>query len=149
MGPTRTLCQSLLITLTPAISNVVARDIVFPPVSPMDQQHVMIMRDDMDIRTDSAFAGLLTYANVPYVHCLAPEGQEVEKYDIAILGAPFDTVSQSPVLIGEYSNSHRSASEKRGEVKQLDPRLLRLAVYGTCAMGNGSTNLHRISRSRI
>ncbi|KAF2277339.1 Arginase/deacetylase [Westerdykella ornata] len=64
---------------------------MFPPVSPLEQQHAMVMGDEIDIRTGSAFSGLLTYANLPYVHCLAPEWQEVEKYDIAILGAPFDT----------------------------------------------------------
>ena len=26
------------------------------------------------------------YANLPYVHCLAADGEEVEPYDIAILG---------------------------------------------------------------
>jgi hypothetical protein len=49
---------------------------------------------DPDIATGSQFKGLLTYANLPYVNCLADD--EVEhgsKYDIAILGAPFDTVS--------------------------------------------------------
>lgn len=42
----------------------------------------------------SKFRGLSTYANLPYVHCLSAENDgEVEEYDIAILGAPFDTVS--------------------------------------------------------
>lgn len=42
------------------------------------------------------FRGLNTYANLPYVHCLsAGKGNEVEEYDIAILGAPFDTVSNN------------------------------------------------------
>lgn len=71
--------------------------------------------DDEDI-SQAKFAGLTTFANLPYVHCLAAdddddeEGEEeedeedgkkkkrkkrvgVEKFDIAILGAPFDTVS--------------------------------------------------------
>ncbi|KFY45813.1 hypothetical protein V494_00746 [Pseudogymnoascus sp. VKM F-4513 (FW-928)] len=40
----------------------------------------------------SKFRGLTTYANLQYVHCLAAEKDgEVEDYDIAILGAPFDT----------------------------------------------------------
>lgn len=43
--------------------------------------------------SQSIFEGLTTYANVPYVHCLAKEGEQVEAYDIAILGAPFDTVN--------------------------------------------------------
>lgn len=71
--------------------------------------------DDEDI-SQTKFAGLTTFANLPYVHCLAAEEEEeedenenekknkkekrkkkksvgVEKFDIAILGAPFDTVS--------------------------------------------------------
>lgn len=43
----------------------------------------------MDISA-SLYNGLTTYANLPYVHCLA-DG-DVEAYDIAVLGAPFDTV---------------------------------------------------------
>lgn len=75
--------------------------------------------DDEDI-SQTKFAGLTTFANLPYVHCLAAEEEEdeeegdeddgkknkkekrkkkksvgVEKFDIAILGAPFDTVSIS------------------------------------------------------
>ncbi|KFY12191.1 hypothetical protein V491_06880, partial [Pseudogymnoascus sp. VKM F-3775] len=45
------------------------------------------------------FQGLNTYANLPYVHCLS--NGEVEEYDIAILGAPFDTVSPPDSLQGE------------------------------------------------
>ncbi|KAF2152913.1 arginase [Myriangium duriaei CBS 260.36] len=41
--------------------------------------------------TTAKYYGLSTFANLPYVHGLAPEGQPVEPYDIAILGAPFDT----------------------------------------------------------
>lgn len=40
--------------------------------------------------TNFDFLGLTTFANIPYVSCLS-DGS-VEKYDIAILGAPFDTV---------------------------------------------------------
>lgn len=77
--------------------------------------------DDEDI-SQTKFAGLTTFANLPYVHCLAADDEEeeeegeeddddgkknkkekrekkksvgVEKFDIAILGAPFDTVSIS------------------------------------------------------
>lgn len=68
-----------------------ARDITFPPVSGFQQ--VLNYGGGIDVTTGSAFAGLTTYANLPYVHCLAGEGHQVEKFDIAILGAPFDTVS--------------------------------------------------------
>ena len=73
-------------------SLIAARDITFPPVSGFAQQAIF-GQGEIDITTGSAFAGLTTYANLPYVHCLAREGVEIEKYDIAILGAPFDTVS--------------------------------------------------------
>ncbi|KAK7962670.1 arginase family protein [Apiospora aurea] len=50
--------------------------------------------DDIDIVTGSQFHGLRTYANLPYVNCLSEAGAEKgQKYDIAILGAPFDTAS--------------------------------------------------------
>lgn len=41
---------------------------------------------------DTPFAGLSTFANVPYVHCLSGS-EDTEHYDVAFLGAPFDTVS--------------------------------------------------------
>lgn len=69
------------------------REITFPPVSGYASQQVI--PDglfDIDV-TWGKFEGLTTYAHLPYVHCLAPEGQDVEPFDIAILGAPFDTVS--------------------------------------------------------
>ncbi|KAI8961963.1 arginase family protein [Daldinia sp. FL1419] len=48
--------------------------------------------DDVDIVTGSQFNGLTTYANVPYLNCMSDaEAGEGGKYDIAILGAPFDT----------------------------------------------------------
>ncbi|KAK4887976.1 hypothetical protein LTR28_003082, partial [Elasticomyces elasticus] len=71
-----------------------ARDITFPPVSGIahDSQTPFGANgiNDLDISI-GAFAGLTTYANLPYVHCLAKKGVDVEKFDIAILGAPFDT----------------------------------------------------------
>jgi agmatinase len=73
-----------------------AREIVFPPTSgyTTDQTILGAGYNDPDI-SQARFAGMSTYANLPYVHCLAAEGEgeEVEKFDIAILGAPFDTVS--------------------------------------------------------
>nr|POE54940.1 putative agmatinase 3 [Quercus suber] len=72
-----------------------AREITFPPVS--GYQHPFVgqtglisdFSEDLDI-SSTLYSGLTTYANLPYVHCLASEG-EVETYDIAIVGAPFDT----------------------------------------------------------
>lgn len=78
----------ILLTL-PAF--VVPRKIIFPPASGFAGQHIFAPHG-IDVSTASAFAGLTTYANLPHVHCLAGQDEEVEKYDIAILGAPFDTV---------------------------------------------------------
>ncbi|OCK90306.1 arginase family protein [Cenococcum geophilum 1.58] len=66
-----------------------ARDIIFPPIAGYQQNFIREF-GGIDISTGSAFSGLTTFANLPYVHCLA-EGKKVEKFDIAILGAPFDT----------------------------------------------------------
>lgn len=74
------------------VAAISGREIVLPPVSPyLTEQTILGGNYNQDI-SYSKFAGLTTYANLPYVHCLAPEGDEVEKFDIAILGAPFDTV---------------------------------------------------------
>lgn len=70
---------------------VLAREITFPPIAGV-QQLAGIGKLDEEISLDATkYRGLTTYANLPYVHCLGKEGEEVEKYDIAILGAPFDT----------------------------------------------------------
>ncbi|KAI1392691.1 arginase [Hypoxylon trugodes] len=54
-------------------------------------QKPMFGIDDVDIVTGSQFNGLVTYANLPYLNCLSDSEAEGKKYDIAILGAPFDT----------------------------------------------------------
>lgn len=72
-----------------------ARDITFPPISGFSSdQAILGLASGPDI-SHAKFGGLSTYANLPYVHCLAPSDEEVEKFDIAILGAPFDTVRGS------------------------------------------------------
>jgi agmatinase len=70
-----------------------AREIVFPPTSGYSTDQVILGGYNNPDISQSKFAGLATYANLPYVHCLAAGGEEVEKFDIAVLGAPFDTVS--------------------------------------------------------
>ncbi|KAF2268686.1 Arginase/deacetylase [Lojkania enalia] len=82
-----------LLLLLSLQSHVTAREITFPPVAGISQHPVVAHAGDepFDIGMSSAFYGLTTYANLPYVHCLSPKDEGVEKYDIAILGAPFDT----------------------------------------------------------
>ncbi|KAK8009002.1 proclavaminate amidinohydrolase [Apiospora marii] len=54
--------------------------------------------DDVDIVSGSQFNGLRTYANLPYVNCLSDaEAEKDAKYDIAVLGAPFDTANGQTV----------------------------------------------------
>jgi agmatinase len=92
-----------------------AREITFPPVSGYSSQQIIFQGPNNADITHSKFAGLLTYANLPYVHCLAPEGEDVEPFDIAIIGAPFDTVSQA---------LHRSYSGHRSEVGPCSKSLM-------------------------
>jgi len=47
--------------------------------------------DEVEIDTDPTW-GLTTYGNIPHLPCFKKD-KKLE-YDIAILGAPFDTVSQ-------------------------------------------------------
>nr|OQO20976.1 hypothetical protein B0A51_09665 [Rachicladosporium sp. CCFEE 5018] len=97
--------QNALLTAAALLTAVNAREITFPPVSGVQQpvgasygngvgnMGFGFGDDPLDL-SNSQFAGLTTYANLPYVHCLAnttATGSEVESYDIAILGAPFDT----------------------------------------------------------
>lgn len=84
-----------LLSIAPFITVAYTREITFPPVAGYGSQQVIpqgLFESDV---TQAKFAGLSTYANLPYVHCLAPEGDDVEPFDIAILGAPFDTVSHT------------------------------------------------------
>ena len=77
------------------VVRALGREITFPPVAgvqhPLADLGVQGINLDLDL-SKALYSGLTTYANLPYVHCLASEGEDVEAYDIAIIGAPFDTV---------------------------------------------------------
>jgi agmatinase len=60
-----------------------------------DLQQGFMSDDSIDVTADSGFFGLTIYAHLPYVNCLKPDETGPGKYDIAILGAPFDTVINS------------------------------------------------------
>ena len=75
-----------------------AREIVFPPTSgyqqPLRGNSFGALEYETDDISEPLYNGLNTFANLAYVHCLANStlsGEDVEKYDIAVLGAPFDT----------------------------------------------------------
>lgn len=80
-----------------------AREIVFPPVSGIDRVSGQAPikfdisegadDDDIDLTTD-AMGGLTSFGHLPYVPCFAAKtDEETAKYDIAVLGAPFDTAT--------------------------------------------------------
>ncbi|ORY61412.1 arginase family protein [Pseudomassariella vexata] len=77
-----------------------AHVIVFPPVAAISQQHsqqatfrLETSDDDVDLTTD-AMGGLVSFAHLPYIPCFSSKtDDEIDKYDIAILGAPFDTAT--------------------------------------------------------
>lgn len=60
-----------------------------------DGQSVLAVDDEDLVFHDSAYYyGISTFANTPYVNCFAAEEAKRKRYDIAILGAPHDTVSR-------------------------------------------------------
>lgn len=71
------------------VALVSAREIVFPPVAAVQYPLAAGFPAADDI-SHALYSGLTTFANLPYVHCLQ-DGGEVEKYDVAIVGAPYDT----------------------------------------------------------
>ncbi|OIW26090.1 arginase family protein [Coniochaeta ligniaria NRRL 30616] len=65
--------------------------IAFAPREHTQHQFTLEDKDDIDIITGSQFNGLKTFANLPYVNCFSDTEAKGKKYDIAIMGAPFDT----------------------------------------------------------
>ena len=73
----------------------IAREIVFPPsvaIQGTNQKLLAIpdFPDEANLAEFQKYAGLTTFANLPWVHCLSSD-EDVAKYDIALLGAPFDS----------------------------------------------------------
>lgn len=82
------------------------------PIQLEDRLHSLMINDDYeypdrdDLRDINGtntlyrggeFGGIATFAHIPYANCYDPEFFEKEKYDIAIVGAPFDSgVSYRP-----------------------------------------------------
>ena len=69
------------------LPRIQAASLAFAPLQNLLQEG----SHEIDIVTGSDFNGLTTFANLPYSNCFRENGSE---YDIAILGAPFDTVSK-------------------------------------------------------
>ncbi|EER45668.1 arginase [Histoplasma capsulatum H143] len=72
----------------------IAADIVFSSAAAVHgatAQMPLGLDDTIDIMSDSQFSGLMTFANVPYVNCFVDSEATKQPYDIAFMGAPFDT----------------------------------------------------------
>ncbi|KKY17478.1 putative arginase family protein [Phaeomoniella chlamydospora] len=76
-----------------------AREIDFPPVGGLNKQErygqTRLYAEDMDdgisLETDPT-AGLNSFGHMQFVPCFSPKADEdIDRYDIAVLGAPFDT----------------------------------------------------------
>lgn len=65
--------------------------IAFAPQDDAQHRFNLENKDDIDIVTGSQFNGLRTFANLPYVNCFSDAEAKGKRYDIAIMGAPFDT----------------------------------------------------------
>ena len=61
--------------------------------SPSNSNNLSNKLEDKDDEFCTAFAGITTFAHLPFVNCLHPRYtyEAKEKFDIAIVGAPFDT----------------------------------------------------------
>lgn len=80
-----------LVVLLSVYTQVLGRDIVFPPLAVSREPQAVLAHAAGDVTQEwSRYRGLTTFANLPWIHCLA-EKEDVSKYDIAFLGAPFDT----------------------------------------------------------
>ncbi|KAI0141633.1 arginase [Xylariaceae sp. FL1272] len=93
--------------LTPTISRATFQ---FPPTA---QKPIVGLIEEIDISTGSQFHGLATYANIPYVNCLSDKGADGNKYDIAFLGAPFDTAVTARPGARYGPRAIRSASDRK------------------------------------
>ncbi|KAL4920644.1 hypothetical protein BDW62DRAFT_175959 [Aspergillus aurantiobrunneus] len=80
------LLASLL--LSPALP----RKIALPPIAAVHPNQSLLGYDHkLDIISGSQFSGLTTFARIPYLNCFLDSEAESGPYDIAILGALFDT----------------------------------------------------------
>ncbi|KAI9375963.1 arginase family-domain-containing protein [Aspergillus egyptiacus] len=85
--------HTLPLTLAALAIPTLAREIAFPPIAAVQSNQVLLGQQDekIDIITGSQFSGLTTFAHIPYLNCFVDSEAENTPYDIAFLGAPFDT----------------------------------------------------------
>ncbi|KAL6230288.1 hypothetical protein BDW75DRAFT_223160 [Aspergillus navahoensis] len=81
------------LVLASILSPALTREITFSPVAAIQSDQFILGQHEknVDIVSGSQFSGLTTFARIPYVNCFVDSEAESTPYDIAILGAPFDT----------------------------------------------------------
>ena len=71
-----------------------AIDVVFPPIAAVQNSYAHLqspITKSGDVLLEvTGMSGLSTFANLPYIQCTS-DSKDLSPYDIAILGAPFDT----------------------------------------------------------
>jgi agmatinase len=91
---------AVVLTFSLLASTAVTREIVFPPVAAVQSNQILLGQEEkVDIVSGSQFSGLTTFAHLPYVNCFVDSEAESTPYDIAFLGAPFDTVCSYTVAL--------------------------------------------------
>ncbi|KAK1969262.1 Arginase/deacetylase [Colletotrichum sublineola] len=80
-----------------------------------DQRQTSLTSDDeVDAFGASSFAGLRTFANLPYVDCFSAQGIRDHLYDIAIFGAPHDTTTTGRPGARFGPPAIRTGSQRKG-----------------------------------
>ncbi|KAI8283947.1 proclavaminate amidinohydrolase [Colletotrichum sp. SAR11_57] len=85
--------------------------------------------DDIDISGADTIAGLKTFANLPFVDCFSGGDAEGQLYDIAIFGAPHDTVTGLELQIQEQDADEDKGISGRpaaNSAVSVTPRILAL-----------------------
>jgi len=102
LGPLSTKSLALNMLCSAITSSLFAQllmgDHAFSVASAFESSQALLHASDhdtIDIVTGSEFNGLTTFGNLPYSNCFIKRG---ESFDIAILGAPFDTVRALLIL---------------------------------------------------
>ncbi|KAH8906118.1 arginase family protein [Coniochaeta sp. PMI_546] len=90
--------------------------IAFAPQDNAQHRFALGDKDDVDIITGSQFNGLKTFANLPYVNCFSDAEAKGKKYDIAIMGAPFDTSVTARPGARYGPGGIRIGSQRMGEI---------------------------------
>lgn len=90
--------------------------IAFAPQDNAQHRFALGDKDDVDIITGSQFNGLKTFANLPYVNCFSNAEAKGKKYDIAIMGAPFDTSVTARPGARYGPGGIRIGSQRMGEI---------------------------------